>query len=131
MADLYTTTPQGMTSQFGANAQKATHDTFNYGTPRIYPLVFIRNDEGDWTGYASSGSDFFKVINYLQGRGVEIYGIGEVDGSQFSIFVNWEKTPKDANNNQDIEETAQDNTTSEEATDTESEVVEGGSEAEE
>jgi hypothetical protein len=37
----------------------------------------------------------------------------------------------DANNNQDIEETAQDNTTSEEATDTESEVVEGGSQAEE
>jgi hypothetical protein len=101
MADLYSVTPQGMTSQFGANAQKATHDTFNYGTPRIYPLVFIRNDEGDWTGYASSGSDFFKVINYLQGRGVEIYGIGEVSGSQFSIFVNWEKTPKDDGDDQE------------------------------
>jgi hypothetical protein len=94
MADLYD-------SDLGRNAQKITHDTFNYGTPRIYPLVIIRNDEGDWTGYADSGSDFFKVVNYLQGRGVEIYGIGEVDGSQFSIFVNWEKTPKDAEDDQE------------------------------
>ena len=38
---------------------------------------------------------------------------------------------QNAISNQDIEETAQDITTSEEATDTESEVVEGGSEAEE
>jgi hypothetical protein len=37
----------------------------------------------------------------------------------------------DANNNQVIEETTQDITTSEEATDTESEVVESGSQAEE
>jgi hypothetical protein len=80
----------------GGNTRKTKHDTFNYGTPRIYPLVFIRNDEGDWTGYADSGSDFHKVVNYLQGRGVEIYGIGEVSGGTFSIFVNWEKTPKDA-----------------------------------
>jgi hypothetical protein len=94
MADLYN-------SDLGRNAQKIKHDTFNYGTPRIYPLVIIRNDEGDWTGYADSGSDFFKVVNYLQGRGVEIYGIGEVDGSQFSIFVNWEKTPKDAEDDQE------------------------------
>jgi len=101
MADLYSVTPQGMTSAFGANAQKVTHDTFNYGTPRIYPLVIIRIDEGDWTDYASSGSDFYKVVNYLQGRGVEIYGIGEVSGSQFSIFVNWEKTPKDAEDDQE------------------------------
>jgi hypothetical protein len=93
MADLY--------SSIGQNNQKVTHDTFNYGTPRIYPLVIIRNDEGDWTGYADSGSDFFKVINYLQGRGVEIYGIGEVSGSQFSIFVNWEKTPKDDGDDQE------------------------------
>jgi hypothetical protein len=38
---------------------------------------------------------------------------------------------QNAISNQDIEETAQDITTSEEATDTESEVVEGGSQAEE
>jgi hypothetical protein len=37
----------------------------------------------------------------------------------------------DANNNQDIEETAQDNTTSEEETNSESEVVESGSAPEE
>jgi hypothetical protein len=92
MADLYD-------SDLGRNAQKITHDTFNYGTPRIYPLVIVRNDEGDWTGYADSGSDFFKVLNYLQGRGVEIYGIGEVIGNTFTILVNWEKTPKDDDNN--------------------------------
>jgi hypothetical protein len=88
MANLYAT--------LGQNNQKVTHDTFNYGTPRIYPIVVVRTDEGDWTGYASSGSDFFKVVNYLQGRGVEVYGIGDVSGTAFSIFVNWEKMPKDA-----------------------------------
>ncbi len=88
MANLY--------SSIGQNAQKATHDTFNYGTPRVYPLVIVRNDEGDWTGYADSGSDFFKVLNYLQGRGVEIYGVGEVSGNVFTVLVNWEKMPKDA-----------------------------------
>ena len=91
MANLY--------SSIGQNAQKATHDTFNFGTPRIYPLVFIRNDEGDWTGYADSGSDFFKVLNYLQGRGVEIYGVGEVDGIYFTILTNWGNVPKDDGNN--------------------------------
>jgi hypothetical protein len=75
MADLY--------SSIGQNNQKVTEDTFNYGTPRVYPLVINRNDEGNWAGYADSGSDFFKVINYLQGRGVEIYGIGEVSGTGF------------------------------------------------
>jgi hypothetical protein len=88
-------------ASIGQNAQRITHDTFNYGTPRIYPLVIIRTDEGDWTGHANSGSDFYKVVNYLQGRGVEIYGIGEVSGSQFSIFVNWEKTPKDDGDDQE------------------------------
>jgi hypothetical protein len=93
MADLY--------SSIGQNAQKVTHDTFNYGTPRIYPLVIIRIDEGDWTGYASTGSDFYKVVNYLQGRGVEIYGIGEVSGTVFTILTNWGKVPKDSNNSEE------------------------------
>jgi len=83
-------------SSIGQNAQKATEDTFNYGTPRVYPLVINRNDEGDWTGYADSGSDFFKVLNYLQGRGVEIYGVGEVNGTYFTILTNWGNVPKDA-----------------------------------
>jgi len=94
MADLYN-------SDLGRNAQKITHDTFNYGTPRIYPLVIQRYDEGDWTGYADSGSDFFKVLNYLQGRGVEIYGVGEVSGVYFTILVNWDKMPKDSNDTQE------------------------------
>jgi hypothetical protein len=90
MANLY--------SSIGQNAQKATHDTFNYGTPRVYPLVINRNDEGNWTGFADSGSDFFKVLNYLQGRGVEIYGVGEVDGTYFTILTNWGNVPKDSGN---------------------------------
>jgi hypothetical protein len=88
-------------SSIGQNAQKATHDTFNYGTPRVYPLVINRNDEGSWTGYADSGSDFFKVLNYLPGRGVEIYGIGDVIGNTFTILTNWGNVPKDANNDQE------------------------------
>jgi hypothetical protein len=93
MPDLFSTS--------GVNAQKISHDTFNYGTPAVYPLVIVRNDEGDWTGYANSGSDFYKVVNYLQGRGVELYGIGEVSGTTFTILTNWAKVPKDANNSQD------------------------------
>jgi hypothetical protein len=99
MADLYN-------SDLGRNAQKITHDTFNYGTPRIYPLVINRTDEGDWDGYAESGSDFFKVLNYLQGRGVEIYGVGEVSGTYFTILTNWGNVPKDANDTQEPDEYA-------------------------
>jgi hypothetical protein len=91
MPDLYS-------SDLGLNTRKMKHDTFNYGTPRIYPLVIVRNDEGDWTGYADSGSDFFKVLNYLQGRGVEIYGIGDVIGNTFTILTNWGNVPKDDGN---------------------------------
>jgi hypothetical protein len=93
MPDLFSTV--------GVNAQRVTPDTFNYGTPRIYPLVIIRNDEGDWTGYADNGSDFYKVINYLQGRGVEIYGIGEIDGTIFTILTNWGNVPKDDGDSQE------------------------------
>ncbi len=89
MPDLYSQTA------LAKNAQKVTHDTFNYGTPNIYPLVITRTDEGDWTGYANTGSDFFKVVNYMQGRGTEIYGIGEISGTQFTIFVNWNTLPQD------------------------------------
>jgi hypothetical protein len=93
MADLFST--------LGSNAQRVTPDTFNYGTPAVYPLVINRNDEGNWTGYADNGSDFYKVINYLQGRGVEIYGIGEISGTVFTILTNWGKVPKDEGNSQE------------------------------
>ncbi len=82
-------------STIGSNSTRIKHDTFNYGTPNIYPLVITRTDEGDWTGYANANSDFFKVVNYMQARGVEIYGIGEVSGTQFSILVNWNTLPQD------------------------------------
>ena len=88
MADLFST--------LGSNAQRAKHDKFNFGTPEVYPLVINRIDEGSWAGYADNGSDFYKVLNYLQGRGVEIYGVGEVDGNYFTVLTNWGKTPKDA-----------------------------------
>ena len=89
MPDLYSNTA------LAGNTRKITDDTFNYGTPNIYPLVITRTDEGDWTGHANSGSDFYKVVNYMQGRGVEIYGIGEVSGTQFTILVNWNTLPQD------------------------------------
>jgi hypothetical protein len=96
MADLYSLTPQGMTSTFGANAKKTTHDTFNYGTPKIYPLVVSRTDEGNWTGHASSGSDFHKVMTVIQSR-AEIYGIGEIENTYFTILVNWNTLAQDDN----------------------------------
>ncbi len=85
----------------GVNAQRAKHDTFNYGTPAIYPLVIQRNDEGDFSGHENNGSDFYKVLNYLQGRGVEIYGVGEVSGNTFTVLTNWAKVPKDEGNSQE------------------------------
>jgi hypothetical protein len=93
-------------SSVGQNARKIKEDTFNYGTPAVYPLVIERNDEGDWTGDADSGSDFYKVVNYLQGRGVEIYGIGEISGTRFTILTNWEKVPKDAGNSQEPDDSS-------------------------
>jgi len=83
-------------STIGSNSTRAKHDTFNYGTPEVYPLVIERIDEGSWSGYADANSDFYKVLNYLQGRGVEIYGVGEVDDNYFTVLTNWGKTPKDA-----------------------------------
>ncbi len=81
-------------SSVGQNARKLTHDTFNYGTPRVYPLVLVHGDS--WSGHADNNSDLYKVINYLQGRGVEIYGIGDVSGNEVTILANWDKIPKDA-----------------------------------
>lgn len=92
MADLYSQAIGSTT--FGANAKVTKHDTFNYGTPVIYPLVVQRTDEGDWTGYASSGSDFNKVMTVIQGR-AEIYGIGEIEGIYFTILVNWNSLAQD------------------------------------
>jgi hypothetical protein len=79
----------------GVNYKKSTHATFNYGTPNIFPLVITRTDEGDWTNYADNDSDFHKVLNYMQGRGVEIYGLGEVAGTQFTVLVNWNTLAQD------------------------------------
>ena len=95
MADAYSQTISGgVATTLGANAKKTTHNTFNYGTPKIYPLVITRTDEGDWTGYANSDSDFHKVMTVIQTR-AEIYGIGEVSGTQFSILVNWNTLAQD------------------------------------
>ena len=92
MADLY--------ASIGQNAQRVKEDTFNYGTPEVYPLVIQRVDEGGWGDYSANGSDFYKVLNYLQGRGVEIYGVGEVNGDYFTVLTNWGKVPKDAGEDQ-------------------------------
>lgn len=89
MADLYAQTISGDSAYtVGANSRKTAQDTFNYGTPAIYPIVVIRTDEGDWTGHASAGSDFHKVVTAIQTR-AEIYGIGNISSAQFSVFVNW------------------------------------------
>ena len=97
MADLYSQVVRGDgvgSYTVGANARKTAQDTFNYGTPAIYPIVVIRTDEGDWTGHASAGSDFHKVVAAIQTR-AEIYGIGDVSGNQFSVFVNWNTMAQD------------------------------------
>lgn len=95
MADAYGQTISGeVATTLGANARKTKHNTFNYGTPVIYPLVVSRTDEGDWTNYANSGSDFHKVMAIIQGR-AEIYGIGEISSTYFIILVNWNTLAQD------------------------------------
>ena len=94
MPDLYSNTA------LAGNARKTNADTFNYGTPRIYPFVIVKNS-GNWNDHADSNSDFHKVITYLQGRGVEIYGIGEISGDTFTILTNWGTATKEWNNSQE------------------------------
>jgi len=96
MAETYTSV--------GQNARKLKHDTFNYGTPRVYPLVLVHGT--NWSGHADSNSDLYKVITYLQGRGVEIYGIGDVSGDEVTILANWDKIPKDANDSEGPNDTS-------------------------
>lgn len=69
------------------NWQKATR-TSNLGTPRLTYLVVNRVDEGDWDvegNHTESNSDFSKSILLLQARGVDIYDIGEVVGSRYTV----------------------------------------------
>lgn len=100
MADAYSQTISGeVATTLGSNNRQSKHDTFNYGTPRVYPLVLVHGT--NWNGHANANSDFHKVINYLQGRGVEIYGIGSVSGNEVTILVNWEKVPKDISDDQE------------------------------
>jgi hypothetical protein len=105
MADAYSQTVSGeAATTLGANARKTKHDTFNYGTPRVYPLVLVHGT--NWNGHADANSDLHKVLTYLQGRGVEIYGIGQVSGDEVTILVNWEKVPKDNGDNQEPDDTS-------------------------
>jgi hypothetical protein len=97
MADLYSQVVRGdgvSTYTVGANNRKTKHSTFDYGTPKIYPLVISRTDEGSWTGHADAGSDFHKVVAVIQTR-AEIYGIGEVENTYFTILVNWNTLAQD------------------------------------
>jgi len=96
MPDLFSTS--------GVNAQTLRHDTFNYGSPAVYPLVLVHGTS--WSGHAEPGSDLYKVINYLQGRGVEIYGIGQVSGNEVTVLTNWGKVPKDDGDNQEPDDTS-------------------------
>lgn len=98
MADLYSQVVVGdgvSTYTVGANNRKTTHGTFNYGTPKIYPLVLEREDAGNFTGHADANSDFHKVMAVIQTR-AEIYGIGEVENARFTILVNWNTLAQDA-----------------------------------
>jgi hypothetical protein len=98
MPDLYSNTA------LAGNTRKLSADTFNYGTPRVYPLVLVHGT--NWNGHANANSDLFKVINYLQGRGVEIYGIGEVSGDEVTILTNWGNVPKDSTDSQEPNDTS-------------------------
>lgn len=75
--------------------RKILHDTVNYGTPKIYPLV-IENTDGNWTNFGDAGSNFQKVMAVIQSR-AEIYGIGEVENQYVTILVNWNTLAQDNN----------------------------------
>lgn len=87
MADAYSQTISGeVATTLGANARKTQHDTFNYGTPGISPLVVQRLDEGDFSNSGNANSDFHKVMAVIQTR-AEIYGIGRIGGNFFTLLV--------------------------------------------
>ncbi len=80
------------------NWQKATH-TSNLGTPRLTYLVVNRTDGGDWEdgsgSHTESNSDFSKSILLLQARGVDMYDIGEVVGSRYTVAATANTCPLD------------------------------------
>lgn len=94
MANAYGQTISGeVATTLGDNSRKTRHDTFNYGTPTIYPLVIVNNDS-NWTDFANSDSSFHKVMTVIQSR-AEIYGIGEVEDNDVTILVNWNTLAQD------------------------------------
>lgn len=82
-------------STIGYNSNIARTDKFDFGTPQIYPLVVNRNDEGDWTGSNLPDSDYFKVLRTIQNR-AEIYGVGEISGTMFTLLVRWYTLAQDS-----------------------------------
>jgi hypothetical protein len=93
MPDLYSNTA------LAGNTRKTAHDTFNYGTPVIYPLVVIRTDAGNFNNPGDSNSDFHKVMTVIQTK-AEVYGIGEISGNSFTVLVNWNTLPQDSTANE-------------------------------
>jgi hypothetical protein len=96
MPDLYS---NSVASGLAINARKTAHDTFNYGTPAIYPLVIIRQDAGNFNNPSDNNSDFHKVMTVIQTK-AEVYGIGEISGGSFTVLVHWNTLPQDSTANE-------------------------------
>ena len=79
----------------GVNYKKTQDDFNNFGTPAIYPLVIERVDAGNFNNPRDNDSDFHKVMAVLQTR-MEIYSVGQVEGGNFTVLVNWNTLAQDA-----------------------------------
>jgi len=64
MADLYSLTPQGMSSTFGANT-KRIFPTSEMGTPKITPVILYTDSQTLPSGESSWTSNDTNVQNYL------------------------------------------------------------------
>jgi hypothetical protein len=113
MADLYSTTPQGMTSALGANARR-TKPSSEFGTPRITTVILNTDEEtlpsGEtyWstdtdaenlliTGdYQSANSMVFRAVQAIQ-QYCEVYQVGgSADSDYLAVACRDSSIPYDA-----------------------------------
>ena len=99
MADLYSVTPQGMTSTLGGNARR-TRPSSEFGTPKLTPVILntdeqtLPSGETYWstdsdaenllkTGdYQSANSMVFRAVQAIQ-QYCEVYEVGGSSDSDF------------------------------------------------
>jgi hypothetical protein len=112
MADLYSVTPQGMTSTLGGNARR-TAPSSEFGTPRITTVMLNTNEEtlpgglDYWSNdtdaenllatgnFQSANSNVFRAVQAIQ-QYCEVYQVGgSADSDYLAVAVRDSSIPYD------------------------------------